>query len=224
MNKFLYEILQKSTHLGLKEIAAQILVAAGIGFLIFVSYYISHIGTIYSKKFNVSLVILTVLTATVMTVIGDNVALSLGMVGALSIVRFRTAIKDPRDTVYIFWTIIAGLCCGAGSYAAAAIGSASVFLILLVLGRIKNENRFLLIIRGSRNNERKIEAVIFEYFNKKAQMKVKNTTEESVEYIFEISKRLLHKSEYVGDIVDELYKINNIDYVNLVLQNDEIGS
>ena len=73
---------------------------------------ISHRGTIYSKKFNVSLVVLTVLTSMVMTVIGNNVALSLGMVGALSIVRFRTAIKDSRDTVYIFWTIIVGICCG----------------------------------------------------------------------------------------------------------------
>lgn len=72
------------------------------GFFIFLSYAISHRGTIYSRKFNASLVILAVLTGTVMTVIGNNIALSLGMVGALSIVRFRTAIKDSRDTVYIF--------------------------------------------------------------------------------------------------------------------------
>ena len=79
-------------------------------------YWLSHTGTIYSKKFNVSLVTLTILTATVMAIIGNNIALSLGMVGALSIVRFRTAIKDSRDTVYIFWTIVAGLGCGVGDY------------------------------------------------------------------------------------------------------------
>jgi uncharacterized membrane protein YhiD involved in acid resistance len=224
MNKYLYEILQKSTQLGIREIALQIFVATCIGFLIYVSYHISHIGTIYSKKFNVSLVILTVLTTTVMTVIGDNVALSLGMVGALSIVRFRTAIKDPRDTVYIFWTIIAGLSCGSGSYSIALMGSGAVFIILLLLGRIKNENRYLLIIRGSRNNGMKIESIVFEHFNKKAQMKVKNTTEDSVEYIFEISKNIIKKLQIREDIVDVLYKLENIEYVNLVLQNDEIGS
>ena len=77
-------------------------------------YYVAHAGTVYSRKFNVSLVVLTVLTSTVMTVIGNNIALSLGMVGALSIVRFRTAIKDSRDTVYIFWCIVAGIACGVG--------------------------------------------------------------------------------------------------------------
>lgn len=85
-----------------EDILLNIVLAAVLGFFIFLSYAISHRGTIYSRKFNASLVILAVLTGTVMTVIGNNIALSLGMVGALSIVRFRTAIKDSRDTVYIF--------------------------------------------------------------------------------------------------------------------------
>ena len=91
-----------------QQITMHILVSAVIGLFIFISYVISHKGTIYSKKFGVTLIVLTVMTGTVMTVIGNNIALSLGMVGALSIVRFRTAIKDSRDTVYIFWTIIVG--------------------------------------------------------------------------------------------------------------------
>ena len=77
-----------------EDILLNIVLAAVLGFFIFLSYAISHRGTIYSRKFNASLVILAVLTGTVMTVIGNNIALSLGMVGALSIVRFRTAIKD----------------------------------------------------------------------------------------------------------------------------------
>lgn len=79
-----------------EDILLNIVLAAVLGFFIFLSYAISHRGTIYSRKFNASLVILAVLTGTVMTVIGNNIALSLGMVGALSIVRFRTAIKDSR--------------------------------------------------------------------------------------------------------------------------------
>ena len=197
-----------------------------IGFLIFISYMISHRGTIYSKKFNVSLVALTVLTSMVMTVIGNNVALSLGMVGALSIVRFRTAIKDSRDTVYIFWTIIVGICCGVGDYVVAGIGSSFVFILLLILGSIKNNNRMLVIIRGHRTKEAAIQAVMFKFFGAKAVMRVKNSTEESVEFIYEITAKLLSQAERKNNIgiCDEIYKIGNIEYVNTVMQNDEVSN
>ena len=100
-----------------EDILLNIVLAAVLGFFIFLSYAISHRGTIYSRKFNASLVILAVLTGTVMTVIGNNIALSLGMVGALSIVRFRTAVKDPLDLLYLFWSITTGITAGAGMYA-----------------------------------------------------------------------------------------------------------
>ena len=124
MRSFLNELIQQVEVLSMTEILTQILVAAALGFVIYLSYYMSHTGTIYSRKFNTSLVVLAVLTTVVMTAIGNNVALSLGMVGALSIVRFRTAIKDSRDTVYIFWTVVVGLTCGVGDYITAGIGSA----------------------------------------------------------------------------------------------------
>ena len=151
MKDKLFELFETNGELHLETVALNISMAAVLGFLIFVSYYITHRGTIYSKKFNASLVVLTVLTGTVMTVIGNNIALSLGMVGALSIVRFRTAIKDSRDTVYIFWTVIVGICCGVGDYMVALIGSAITFIVLLILGAIKNDNRMLIIVRGARN-------------------------------------------------------------------------
>ena len=97
-----------------EDILLNIVLAAVLGFFIFLSYAISHRGTIYSRKFNASLVILAVLTGTVMTVIGNNIALSLGMVGALSIVRFRTAIKEPVEIVFLFWSLAVGIVIGAG--------------------------------------------------------------------------------------------------------------
>ena len=195
-----------------------------MGMFIYLSYYITHAGTVYSKKFNVSLLTLTVLTATVMTVIGNNVALSLGMVGALSIVRFRTAIKDSRDTTYIFWAIIVGICCGVGDYAVAGIGTAVVFCILLLLGRVRNDNRILLIIRGARNTERRMEAVVFEYFNAKASLRVKNTTQDSVELIYEMPKKVyLITNKKEKNITELLYEIERMEYVNIVTQNDEIS-
>ncbi len=116
MKDLLRNSLEQSGNLSFQDMILHILVAALLSVVIYVSYAYTHSGTAYSKKFNVSLMTLTVLTATVMTVIGNNVALSLGMVGALSVVRFRTAIKDSRDTVYIFWTIVVGICCGVGDY------------------------------------------------------------------------------------------------------------
>ena len=225
MKKYILELFDKTSDLAPRDIVLHLVVAAIIGMFIFLSYRLSHNGSLYSKKFNVSLIMLTVLTATVMTVIGNNIALSLGMVGALSIVRFRTAIKDSRDTVYIFWTIIVGICCGVGDYLVASLGSAIVFVLLLLLGRIKNDNRMLLIIRSARLNESKIEALIFQYFNRKAVLRVKNTTDSSVELIYELSKKTLDKSS-VGEksITGAIYDLGNIEYYNVVMQNDEISS
>ena len=224
MKEYLYDLLAQSGNLTTKEIFLHILVSALIGMAIFLSYMLSHSGTIDSMKFNVSLVMLTVLTATVMTVIGNNVALSLGMVGALSIVRFRTAIKDSRDTAYIFWTVIVGICCGVGDYIVAAIGSAVVFVVMLALGRIRNDERILLIIRGLRSSESEIESVVFTYFNRGAVLRVKNTTESNIEFIYEIKKKVLNKTaSKEKTITESLYAVGGIEYVNIVTQNDEIS-
>lgn len=226
MKSQIFNLIKDQTTLSWEQIAANIIVSGVLGFLIFVSYMISHRGTIYSKKFNVSLVVLTVLTSMVMTVIGNNVALSLGMVGALSIVRFRTAIKDSRDTVYIFWTIIVGICCGVGDFIVAGIGSGFVFIILLILGAIKNNNRMLVIIRGARTKETQIQAVMYKFFGDKAVLRVKNSTDTSIEFIYEITQKLLMQAERKNNIAinDEIYKIGNIEYVNTVMQNDEISN
>ena len=226
MRSQIFNLIKDQPTLSWEQIAANILVSGILGFLIFISYMISHRGTIYSKKFNVSLVVLTVLTSMVMTVIGNNVALSLGMVGALSIVRFRTAIKDSRDTVYIFWTIIAGICCGVGDFIVAGIGSAFVFILFLILGAIKNNNRMLVIIRGNRTKEAQIQAVMYKFFGAKAVLRVKNSTTESIEFIYEITAKLLSQAERKNNIgiCDEIYKIGNIEYVNTVMQNDEVSN
>lgn len=226
MRSQIFNLIKDQPTLSWEQIAANILVSGILGFLIFISYMISHRGTIYSKKFNVSLVVLTVLTSMVMTVIGNNVALSLGMVGALSIVRFRTAIKDSRDTVYIFWTIIVGICCGVGDFIVAGIGSAFVFILFLILGAIKNNNRMLVIIRGNRTKEAQIQAVMYKFFGAKAVLRVKNSTTESIEFIYEITAKMLTLAERKNNIgiCDEIYKIGNIEYVNTVMQNDEISN
>lgn len=224
MKNYLQNILEQSGTLSFEEILMYITAAALISIAIYISYWYTHAGTTYSQKFNVSLVTLTILTATVMTVIGNNVALSLGMVGALSIVRFRTAIKDSRDTTYIFWAITVGICCGVGDFVVAGVGTSITFIVLLVLGRVRNENRILLIVRGAFSKEREIEAIVFKYFKGKAVQRVKNTTHSQIEFIFEMPKKVyeLAYSQEVS-IAKELYALGEIEYVNIVTQSDEIS-
>ena len=230
MKQLLLELFEESGSLDPQAILLRLSMAVVIGAFIFLSYRLSHEGSIYSRKFNVSLVAMTVITTTVMVVIGNNIALSLGMVGALSIVRFRTAIKDSRDTIYIFWTIVVGICCGAGDFWVAGVGSAFTFLVLLLFGRVKNDDRLLLIIRAARVNEEKIEALVFLYYSRKANLRVKNTTETAVEFIYELSRRTADRAEKASkggarkSITDALYEIGSIEYCNIVTQNDEISS
>ena len=229
MRKYLYEIISNSGNLTTEDIIVRIAVAAALGCAIYLSYWITHSGSIYSRKFNVTLLTLTVLTATVMTVIGNNVALSLGMVGALSIIRFRTSIKDSRDTAYIFWTIIVGICCGVGDYLVAGVGSAIVFLLLLLFGRVRSENRILLVIRAQRDRKEAIRRLLFGYFTSPPVIKAQNTTEATVEFIYEVSAKMLEKARKVQkpqadgskpSLNDQLYALGGVHYVNLVVQSD----
>lgn len=225
MREKIYSLFTNPSDMTWQQILMNISAAAVLGMFIFVSYLISHRGTIYSKKFNASLVILTVLTGTVMTVIGNNIALSLGMVGALSIVRFRTAIKDSRDTVYIFWAIIIGICCGVGDYLVASIGSTVTFFVIFILGCIKSDNRILLIVRADRAKQPMIKSQVYKLFSGNAILRVENTTQDTVELIYELTQKMVRKAEKGEiNITDSIYKLENIEYVNLVMQNDEISN
>lgn len=227
---FQSSFLEYTGAISMLDMALALALSFALGLFIFFVYKKSYAGVMYSASFGVTLIALCMITALLILAVTSNVVLSLGMVGALSIVRFRTAIKDSRDTVYIFWTIVAGICCGAGDFLVAAVGSAFAFFVLLLFGRIKNDNRVLLIIRASRANEERIEALIFQYYAHKANMRVKNTTETSVEFIYELSNRLVGqgKNRPSGKngktITHALYEIGGIEYCNLVQQNDEISS
>lgn len=209
--------------LTIQDILLNFLVGAVIAAVIFLSYRISHSGAVYSARFNVSLVMLTMVTTLVMNVIGNNIALSLGMVGALSIVRFRTAIKDPRDTAYIFWCIAVGICCGVSEYLIAAIGSAVIFGLMLIFGFVRSNERYLIVFRGGADCGESLENLVESKFQGKARLAVQNTTEDSVEYIYEISEQQLKKAKASGDIVQFFRSNVKLDMINIVCQNDEIN-
>lgn len=225
MKQFLYDYFANSVGaLSVEIILLNFGVAFLLGMLIYLSYRFSHSGAIYSARFNVSLVKLTLITTLVMNVIGNNIALSLGMVGALSIVRFRTAIKDPRDTTYIFWCIAVGICCGVSDYVVAIIGTGIIFLFMLIFGAIKANDRYLLVINAERDAQNKIEQCVLATYSGKSIMRVKNTTRESVEYIYELSSNLIKHAEKEGkNITDKLYEISGVRSVNQICQNEEIN-
>ena len=223
MKETLYNLLSQQGDMTWQQITMHILVSAALGGLIFLSYVLSHKGTIYSRKFGVTLVVLTVMTGTVMTVIGNNIALSLGMVGALSIVRFRTALKDSRDTAYVFWTIIVGICCGVGDYVVAAAGSTAIFLVFLLFGAVRSDTRMLLVVRADRNLEENIEAMVFQYFERQAVLRVKNTNTGNVEFIYEMSRKTLERAQRQHPaLTGDFYKLGAVECVNIVAQSDEI--
>ena len=106
----------------------------------------------------------------------------------------------------------------------ALIGSAITFIVLFILGCIKNDNRMLIIVRGARNKQSIVTGFFFNIFKNKAILRVKNTTEDTMELIYEVSSSLLKKTEKDISITDGIYDLGGIEYVNIVMQNDEISN
>ncbi|EQB38350.1 hypothetical protein M948_07155 [Virgibacillus sp. CM-4] len=159
-----------------------------IGLFIYMIYKKTFKGVIYSHSFNISLVIMTMATALVIMGISQNVLLSLGMVGALSIVRFRTPIKDPMDLVFLFWSVIAGILCGAGFLLLAIVGTIVIGIVIVLFGnKIKVENPYLLVVKY--NNDRlgnQIESLINEK-TKRFSLKSKSIIQhDEIEVTYEI--------------------------------------
>jgi uncharacterized membrane protein YhiD involved in acid resistance len=129
---------------------------------IFYVYRKTFKGVVYNRQFNVGLVLTGLVTTLVVIPISSNVALSLGTLGALSIIRFRTAIKDPKDIVFTFWTITVGVICGAGLYLVAIVGVPIIAVMLLVLERTRltGPDPYLLVIHYSSDAETAVQAAL----------------------------------------------------------------
>jgi len=145
---FKSSFLDKTTSFSILDSLIGIVVAFAVGLFIYVIYKKTFSGVMYSHSFNISLIVMTMATALIILGISTNIVLSLGMVGALSIVRFRTPIKDPMDLVYIFWSVASGILCGAGLIPLVIIGSILIGLVMLFfVNRLTVENPYLLIVK-----------------------------------------------------------------------------
>ena len=217
MREYLFEVLEGGGDLSMQTVFIRLVMAVVIAAFIYLSYRLSHNGSIYSQKFNVSLAVMTIVTATVMIVIGNNLALSLGMVGALSIVRFRTAIKEPMDIAFLFWSIAAGIVLAAGLIPLAVLGSLFVGAVLLVFSRQKNgESPYILVVRCASPREEEQVRALVEARVRRLNLKSKAVSPGEIELNFEVRLR-----EADTGFVNELGAMSGVDHVVLVSYNGD---
>ena len=184
---FKSSFLENITAVSVLDMALTIALALGIGIFIFFVYKKTYQGVMYSSSFGTTLIALTMITSQVILAVTSNVVLSLGMVGALSIVRFRTAIKDPLDLVFLFWAISIGIICGAGLSLVAVALSVVVSLLLWIFNAlpIAKAPVLLLVSSGDLKGEADIVKTA-EAHCKAVTMKSRNLTTAQLDLIMEV--------------------------------------
>ena len=156
-----FDITAQLESLSLPRILLALLTATLCGAIIYLVYRMFYRGVVYSDNFNILVLLITVVTAFIIMTISANLVLSLGMVGALSIVRFRSAIKDPLDVGFLFWGVGAGITAGAGLYFVAIIGTVFVAALYIILTMVKKERRcYLLVVRYGTDAESNVNALL----------------------------------------------------------------
>ncbi|MEY8324134.1 DUF4956 domain-containing protein [Lachnospiraceae bacterium 54-11] len=208
-----------STNYGVKRTFVILLCGLLVGMLIYLTYYITSEKIVYNRKFNWSLVAVLLITIIVMLMISSNIAISLGMVGALSIVRFRTAIKDSRDTIFIFWAIAEGLCTSSQNYRLTFTSALFIAAVLIISSKIPGIwNRYLLVVSGG---QQPIDMDVFQTKLKpyivNQKIRTANRDGSHEELILEIKT----KGELNLKVVEELMLVPGVESVNWVTESGE---
>ena len=217
MKKVLEALTEMQVKMPLEVVLVVLLIAFLVSLIIFLTYKNTYSGVMYNPRFNVSLIMITMITTMVMVVIGSNISVSLGMVGALSIIRFRTAIKDPRDTAFIFWCVVSGLACGTQNYTIVLVGSLVICLILFIFKKIAvNNNKYVLVVKGSginiNNIEKVLDSIVKDYI-----CKGKYINKDKCEIIYDIKI----KKDNHNTLITKISKIDGVNIVNLVASNTD---
>jgi len=200
----------------INDIVSVIFVTLIVSMFMFIIYKKSFSGNIYNHNFNVSLVLMALITSEIIMTISSNLVLSLGMVGALSIVRFRTAVKEPLDIVFMFWAIAIGITAGAQLYTLAIVSSLIIGLITVVLLRFKNTNNVYLLILQYENLTN--ENLLNELSKMSYKIKSKTISMGLVELTLEI-KLMGAKTTFL----EELSEIEGVKNVSLVSYNGDFA-
>lgn len=214
---FKSSFLENITSVSILDMALALILAFGIGLFIFFVYKKTYQGVMYSSSFGTTLVALTLITTVVILAVTSNVVLSLGMVGALSIVRFRTAIKEPLDIAFLFWSIAVGIVLAAGMIPLAVIGSVMIGIILLVFVNKKSHcNPYIIVLSCADSSSEKKAVDFLQGKVQKCVVKSKTVEKGRIELNFEI--RMKNDNT---DFVSELSEMNGINSAVLVSYNGE---
>lgn len=206
-----------NTQITLNHIIIVLAATCVLALYIFFVYRVIIKNTFYSKSFNIALAAIAIITAAIILTVQSSVVISLGMVGALSIVRFRTAIKDPMDLVFLFWSISVGIICGAGMIEIAIATSLVLTVGIYILNRMPVAQAPMILVINA--NEKKAETIIMTVVRKYCkQYKVKNrtVTKNGVDMIVEV--RVKEEQE----LVDEIAALAGIDSVSLLSHDGEV--
>lgn len=201
-----------TTELSVVTIALTLLLAFALGLFMFFVYRASYKGVMYSKTFNVTLVAMSMITASVILAITSNIILSLGMVGALSIIRFRAPIKDPIDIAYLFWAVGTGIVCGAGLWMLAVISCVVIGIILFVFSRVSDVKTPYLLVVSYRTEEANDQVFkLIENEVNRYHLKSKVFNGENYELTVEIRER-----KKTASLVNKIGGIGNVNSVALL--------
>lgn len=214
---FKSSFLENITSVSVLDMAIALVLAFGIGMFIFLVYKKTYQGVMYSASFGTTLVALTMITTVVILAVTSNVVLSLGMVGALSIVRFRTAIKEPLDIAFLFWSIAVGIVLAAGMIPLAVIGSVIIGVILLVFVNRKSHcSPYIVVISCADSEAEKAARAFLEKSVEKCIVKSKTAQKGLIELNIEI--RLRNDNT---DFINALSDISGVNSAVLVSYNGE---
>ena len=194
-----------------------LLIASALAFYIFLVYRVLTRKTFYSKNFNISLAGITVITAALILTMQSSVVLSLGMVGALSIVRFRTAIKDPMDLMFLFWSISVGIICGAGLAQVAVILSIVLTLGILILDWMPVAKApMILVVNATDLKAEKAVTGVVVGFDKHFHVKSRNMTADSLDLIIEL------RTAQGAELIEQIMDLNGILSASLLSHDGEV--
>lgn len=206
-----------SADITVNSVVTALLVTLVLATYIFFAYRVITRKTFYSKGFNMSLVGVSLITAAIIVTIQSSVVVSLGMVGALSIVRFRTAIKDPMDLMFLFWSISVGIICGAGFAIFAVALSVVLTIAIVVLDRLPVAHApMILVINASDIDiEEKVLSKVNEHV-KHSSIKSRNMTSTTLDLTFEL------RTDNGGKLIRDLMSIPGVTYASLLSHDGEV--
>ena len=199
------------------KIAATLIVTALLALYIFAIYRLVTRKVFYSKNFNISLAVMSLITAAIILAMQSNLVISLGMVGALSIVRFRTAIKDPMDLAFLFWSISIGIICGAGLYEIALVTSVGVTVFILVLDMLPvGKAPMMLVVNSSEMNGEKAVLDVVGKYARYYKVKSRNLSKGRLDLVIEL------KVKEESALVSEVAALDGMISASMISHDGEV--